>query len=94
MTIQFHDPRAVPVAPAEPYVPRADLAKPQVLGLLANGFPDSEAFLEALGHALASRMPGSSFRHYNKRNASIPANAALIETIRNECTAAVAAYGH
>jgi hypothetical protein len=94
MTIEFHDPRAAPSAPPEPYTPRADLTLPQTIGLLANGFPDSEAFLQAMEVALAAHLPGAQFRHYNKRNASIPANAELVGTIQRECTAAIAAYGH
>jgi len=94
MTVEFHDPRAEPLTPAEPYEPRADLSAPQVVGLLANGFPDSDTFLEAMEGALAGRLPGATFRHYNKRNASIPANAEMLEQIRTECSAAIAAYGH
>ena len=94
MTIQFHDPRAEPLAPAEPYTLRADLSGPSVIGLLANGFPDSEAFLEAVEVALAAHLPNASFKHYNKRNASIPASAAMLEEIAGDCSVAIAAYGH
>jgi hypothetical protein len=33
-----------------------------VIGLLANGFPDSEAFLGELGSVLAERVPGLDVR--------------------------------
>lgn len=94
MSIQFHDPRAEPLAAAEPYTPRADLSQPPVIGLLANGFPDSEAFLEAVERALAARLPAASFKHWNKHNASIPASPAMLEEIAEQCSVAIAAYGH
>jgi hypothetical protein len=93
MSIQYHDPRAAPMTPAEPYTLRADLSAP-VVALLANGFPDSEAFLEAVERALASRLPEAKFRRFNKRNASIPAGPAMLDEIADQCTVAVAAYGH
>lgn len=94
MTIEFHDPRAEPMIAAEPYTPRADLSAPLVVGLLANGFPDSEAFLEAIENALAGRLPQASFKHYNKRNASIRVTPTMLSQITAECTVAIAAYGH
>lgn len=94
MTIEFHDPRAEPLAPAEPYTLRAEFSADTVVGLLANGFPDSEAFLQAMEGALSERLPDAKFKHYNKHNASVPASAAMVEQIHNECTVAIAAYGH
>ena len=94
MSIEFHDPRAKPLAEAEPYTPRADLGAAHVVGLLANGFPDSEAFLQAMEGALAERLPNAKFKHYNKHNASTPANSDMIAAIDQECTVAIAAYGH
>lgn len=94
MSIDYHDPRAAPLGEAEPYLPRADFDRPQVIGLLANGFPDAEAFLFAMGDALAAHLPGAGLRHYNKHNASIPASPELVRTIADECTLALAAYGH
>ncbi len=94
MTIEFHDPRAKPLVPAEPYTPRADLSAPLVIGLLANGFPDSEAFLEAMENALAKRLPQASFKHYNKHNASIPVKPDMLADITAACSIGIAAYGH
>ena len=94
MTIEFHDPRAEPLTPPQPYEARADFATPPVIGLLANGFPDSDTFLEAMEAALAGCLPEAEFRHYNKRNASTPASPELLGQIRTECTVAIAAYGH
>mgnify|MGYP001226178659 CR=1 FL=1 len=94
MTIEFHDPRAKPMVAAEPYNPRADLSGPLVVGLLANGFPDSEAFLAAMEVPLAESLPQARFKHYNKHNASIRVPEKLLEEITDECTVAIAAYGH
>lgn len=94
MSVEYHDPRAKPLTPPQPYEPRADFTTAPVIGLLANGFPDADVFLEAMEGALAEHLPGAEFRHYNKRNASTPASPALVEQIRAECTVALAAYGH
>ena len=94
MSIEFHDPRAQPLIAAEPYVPRAQLTGPIVVGLLANGFPDSDTFLEAMEEALKARMPDAEFKHYNKGNASIRGYETMLEAISSECQVAVAAYGH
>ena len=94
MSIEFHDPRAQPLIAAEPYVPRAELTGPLVVGLLANGFPDSDTFLEELEGALKTRLPNADFKHYNKGNASIRVNESMLDAISSECQVAVAAYGH
>jgi len=94
MSIEFHDPRAEPMAVPEPYTLRAAMSGPMVVGLLANGFPDSVAFLEAMEGALAERLPDASFKHYNKGNASIPVSQTMLDKITAECAAVIAAYGH
>jgi hypothetical protein len=94
MSVQYHDPRAEPLIPAEPYRLKADLSVPVTVGLLANGFPDSAVFLEAVAAALAAALPGAEFKHYAKANASIPASDETLELIVSECGAVVSAYGH
>ena len=64
------------------------------LGLLANGFPDSVEFLDALGTALQNLRPGIEVHAYNKGNASIAANEQLLGEIGGECVGVIAAYGH
>jgi len=64
------------------------------IGLLANGFPDSVEFLDALGEALKALSPGIAIHAYNKGNASIPAGQTLLGEIGGECVGVVAAYGH
>lgn len=93
--IRFVDPRAEVATPVEPYTLTADwTGSPPRLGLLANGFPDSEAFLEEVGAVLAERLPGVVIRSWNKGNASAPAPAEMLDSIAAEVQAVIAAYGH
>lgn len=94
MSVQYLDPRATRATPPEPYRLRADLDGAVTIGLLANGFPDSVAFLDAVEAALAAALPAASFRRYDKGNPSIPASDALLERIAAECTVVASAYGH
>ena len=94
MSIQFHDPRAEPSRPVEKYGLKAALDGPIALGLLANGFPDSVEFLEAVEDALGEALPEASFHRYNKGGPSIPVIAHLVDDIVERCDAVVTAYGH
>ena len=64
------------------------------MALLANGFPDSENFLDALGAVLRERFPKLEIRSWNKGNASIAAPQEMLDEIRSSCQVAIAAYGH
>ena len=94
MSIEFHDPRAKPATPASPYLLSTDLQGEITIGLLANGFPDSEAFLDEIDEVLAKKLPGSTIKRYNKHGASVPANDTLMEKIADECDVFLSAYGH
>ena len=94
MTIEFHDPRAKPATPASPYLLSADLNDDITIGLLANGFPDSETFLDEVDQVLSEKLPTANIKRYNKQNASVPANDALMDKIVNECDVFLSAYGH
>lgn len=94
MSIEYLDPRALRLAPPAPYALRARFDGPVTMGLLANGFPDSVAFLDAVEQALAARLPAARFRRYDKGNPSIPATPALLERIVAECDVVASAYGH
>ena len=49
MTVEFVDPRAEPGVAIEPYALRLDAGRADLtIGVVANGFPDSVAFLEEL----------------------------------------------
>ncbi len=92
--IQFHDPRGVSAAEPLPYDLAVDLCSGTAVACLANGFPDSANFLARLAEAMAASVPGLRFEHFDKGNASVPANEELLGRIANRCQAAVAAYGH
>lgn len=93
--IEFLDPRAPTEVSITPYTLSIDLEarKDLTVGFLANGFPDSDVFLDAVAAALARRT-GVKTRHWNKGNASIPASPRILEEIKGSCQAVIAAYGH
>ena len=93
--ISIVDPRAEVATPFQPYALSADWSgRPPAIGLLANGFPDSEAFLTQIGAVLEERLPGVVIRSWNKGNASMPASDQLLDGIADEVAAVIAAYGH
>jgi hypothetical protein len=95
MGVTFLDPRAEPGAPVEPYELGIDVeATPVTIGLLASGFPDSVAFLDAVADALADRLDQVTFRRYDKGDASIVAPPDMLSDIEAHCGAVIAAYGH
>jgi len=92
--MEFLDPRGVPSRAVEPYELTAELRSGDTVALFANGFPDSGAFLRHLETALTTELPGVSFIHLDKGNASALASEAHLTTIAESCSAVVAAYGH
>ena len=95
MTVEYLDPRAAPGAPVERYELTLDTDRIDLtIGMLANGFPDSAAFLDHVATALGKRLPHAAFRAYAKPNASIVADDQLLDAIGAECHAVVTAYGH
>ena len=94
MTVQFHDPRAEPSRPVEPYRLRAALDGSVTIGLLANGFPDSVEFLDAVEEALGESLPEATFTRYDKGGPSISVTEHLVDEIVERCDAVVTAYGH
>ncbi|MSQ67430.1 MAG: hypothetical protein EXR83_04445 [Gammaproteobacteria bacterium] len=94
MSLQYHDPRAAQPTLAAPYRLGADFSQAVTVGLLANGFPGSVEFLDALEMALGAALPTAHFKRYNKGNPSIPASAELLAAMQAECDAVASAYGH
>lgn len=94
--IEFHNPQGERAVPADPYTLGIDLAAnpPSVVGLLANGFPDSENFLRHVGTELERLIGGIEVRVWNKGNASIAAPDSMLDEIQAQCDAVIAAYGH
>jgi len=94
--IEYHNPQADVGIDNTPYTLATSLSGNASVnvGFLANGFPDSENFLDALAQAMQALEPGIATFMYNKGNASIPAPAALLDEAERDCAAVVAAYGH
>jgi hypothetical protein len=96
--IDFHDPRGEVRTEAEAYELAHDLTtaagEGTTVALLANGFPDSENFLAAIGAVLNERFPKLNVKAWNKGNASIPAPQSMLDEIKASCQVAIAAYGH
>lgn len=94
--VDFHDPRGEIATPIDAYELRVDLHghnDPSV-ALMANGFPDSEVFLELLAEVLQEQLPSLRVSHFNKGNASIPAPAAMLDEATQSSVGVIAAYGH
>ena len=92
--MEFLDPRGEPSRPIDDYAQTATLEVGQTVGLFANGFPDSVAFLQHIEKALSHHLPGVNFVHYDKGNASALASEDDLSSIAETCSAVVAAYGH
>jgi len=93
--IEFFDPRAAPGTPVDPYELGISIGdEPVTIGLLANGFPDSVAFLDHVEKSLSALVPAARFARYDKGNASAVVSDAMLGEIVAECRAVVAAYGH
>jgi hypothetical protein len=95
MAIRFHDPRGQVGTPLDPYELAADWSgRTPSIGLLANGFPDSVAFLEQIQGVLAERLPEARTALWNKGDASSLAGDDLLSIISAEVEAVITAYGH
>ncbi len=93
MAIEYLDPKAEPAEPVTPYALSAG-GGTLTVGLLANGFPDSVPFLDAVGESLRRVRPDLEIRAWNKGNASMVADDELMGEITDGCDVVVAAYGH
>ncbi len=93
MAIEYLDPQADPGESVTPYELSAGSGA-LTIGLLANGFPDSVPFMDAVGESLRRVRPDVEVRAWNKGNASMVADDQLMGEITETCDAVVAAYGH
>ena len=96
--IKFIDPRGRVATPIEPYKLSKNVRKNKgegiTVALLANGFPDSELFFSKIGEAITKRLPKINIKFWNKGNAGNPANKQILDEITNDCSIAIAGYGH
>jgi hypothetical protein len=70
---------------------------PRRIGLLANGFPDADKYLEKQAKALARIWPSAEFRIEKKANheqLNIGIQEPLLSEMANACDAVVIAWGH
>ncbi len=93
MAISFLDPRGESAVEPTPYDLSTRLDPGVTVGLLANGFPDSVEFLDAVGESITARRPDIQLARWNKGDASAIANDTMLGEIEAECVAVVAAYG-
>ena len=94
MGIRFFDPRPPTAAPVDAYRVDAHGDRAVIIGLLANGFPDSMTFLDALSVEIATRVPGATFARIEKASPPTPLTAEQHRTLTEDCVGVVAAYGH
>lgn len=93
--IEFHNPEADGATEPIPYDLSVKVRGADVdLGLLANGFPDSGAFLDHLGDALRALEPGIRIHRFDKANPTMPADGDLLENVAAASSGVIAAYGH
>ena len=94
--IEFHNPQAEVQIESVPYDLSFKLTSNNsaTVGLLANGFPDSENFLTHIADVLREQQPTMTLRRFNKGNPSIPASEKILKQITSECQVVITAYGH
>jgi hypothetical protein len=69
-------------------------ANDAVFGLLANGFPDSAAFLAEVAAWVSRSYPAAAFRTVEKARPHDPLNDEQLKVLTGECDLVIAAYGH
>ena len=91
------------IDPRPQIAPTAELSAPMpwrqspgraTFGMLANGFPDSAAFLRAVAVCIEQRHPGSRFRHVAKARPPDVLTEDQVAVLTGECNLVIAAYGH
>ena len=96
MPVSFLDPRPPIVEAAQSFehlelrsIPRAP-----TIGLLANGFPDSAQFLDAVAEQISALIDGVTFERVTKVSPPTPLTDAQLSLLTTNCDAVIAAYGH
>jgi hypothetical protein len=92
--VQILDPRAQPGVPITPYTLAADLRPGLRVALVSNGFFDATKLLNAVGEALAGRVPNVRITLYERRDPSVTADPEVIAKAARENDVAVTALGH
>jgi hypothetical protein len=94
--VSFVDPRSVAGDDLRSFddLPRRPIPERPTIGLLANGFPDSANFLDALAEQIAELTAGVSFERVTKVSPPTPLTDEQIGRLTSTCHAVLAAYGH
>ena len=96
MPVSFLDPRP-PIAESAQKFEDLDLRtipRAPIIGLLANGFPDSVQFLDAVARRLSTMIGNVTFERVVKVSPPTPLTAAQLALLTTTCDAVIAAYGH
>jgi len=94
--LSFLDPRP-PVADASQtfaHLVRRTIPRAPTIGLLANGFPDSAQFLDAVAQRVAAAIEDVTFERVAKISPPTPLTDAQLALLTTTCDAVIAAYGH
>lgn len=93
--IRYFDPRP-PVASVLSTLPPSSAGPVETvrIGLLANGFPDSMAFLDEVALALVRVIPQAAFVRIEKVSPPTPLTNDQVRVLTEDCGAVIAAYGH
>ena len=94
--VSFLDPRP-PIAEAvQAYagLHLRPIPRSPTIGLLANGFPGSDQFLEAVAVSISATVAGAAFSRVTKVSPPTPLTEAQLTLLTTTCDAVVAAYGH
>jgi hypothetical protein len=96
MPVSFLDPRPPIVEGEQSFerLPLRTIPHSPTVGLLANGFPDSAQFLDAVAQQISARVDGVTFERVTKVSPPTPLTAAQLTLLTTTCDAVVAAYGH
>ena len=96
MPVSFLDPRPPIAEAAQSFVALhlRPIPRSPTIGLLANGFPGSDQFLEAVSQSISTRVAGARFERVTKVSPPTPLTADQMALLTNSCDAVVAAYGH
>ena len=96
MPVSFLDPRP-PIAESAQKFEDLDLRtipRAPTIGLLANGFPDSAQFLDAVARCLSTTIDNVTFERVVKVSPPTPLTAAQLALLTTTSDAVIAAYGH
>ena len=97
MSVEYRLPVSAPLSSVRYNIGLESGFVPSRLGLLANGFPDAEKFLQKQADALAKFWPDATFRIAKKANAdqlNIGIQEPLLSDLANDCDAIIIAWGH